>query len=265
MAIKGQSSVEQVALRLLLDNAYEEFFHTLQSVGARFVLWGSFSSAEELQQHYFLAKGKKHILDARRSKSLSQEDADLKDLVEELAGEAEQYVAWVRKHSRQPILVEMLISYCTAFENCLKRAALVFALADKKKLGLDDQVFVLGDEYKKTQKFVQEQWKPARGSGRSTAEVFFDSQILNRRAVASQFKLIPMDEREWVTCRAAFQVRNALVHQLGVPSESIEIAGDCLHAGSEMQLTPKQIMEVRRAFLVLLRGFDPGTRLLDLL
>lgn len=265
MPVKSQSSVEQVALRLLLDNAYEEFSHTLQSVGARFVLWGSFSSAKELQQHYFLAKGKKHILDARRSKSLSQEDADLKDLVEGFAGEAEQYAAWVRKHSGQPILGEMLISYCTAFENCLKKVALVFALAEKKKLGLDDQVFVLGEEYKKTLKFVQDQWKPAKGTGQGTAEVFFESQILNRGAIASQFKLIPMDASEWVTCRSAFQVRNALVHQLGIPTELIEIGDESHYPASPMQLTRKEIWAVRQAFLALLRGFDPSTRLLDLL
>ena len=254
---QGQHGVEQVALSRLLDNAYEEFSQALHSVGARFVLWGSFKGALELQQHYFSAKDKKHLLDGRRSRSLSQKDLELKELVEELAQEAEEFATWALKQDRQPILREMLTSYCAAFEACLKNVALVFALAERKKQGLDDQVFVPGDEFRKTLRSIQDQWIAARGRERSTAETFFESQVLSKEAIATRFSFLSLTAPEWVTCRAAFQARNALVHQLGRPSESIEIAGECHHAGWEIQLTTKQLQEVRRAFLNILEPVNP--------
>lgn len=147
----SQASVEQVALRHLLDNAYEDFKQSLHSAAARFVLWGSFKDSDELVNHYFSAKSRKDLTDGRRSsKSLTEQEMAFRNSVEIGAFEAFQYVSWARKHGGQPILREMLIAYCTAFENCLKNIALVFALANIKKHGIEDQVFVPSEQFRKT-------------------------------------------------------------------------------------------------------------------
>ena len=246
-----------MALSHLLHNAYEEFSQSLHSIGARLVLWASFKNAAELQQHYFSAKGKNHILDGRRSKSLSSQEIDLKELVESSALEAEEFVDWARAHGGQPFLREMLISYCSAFETCLKNVALVFALAEKKQQGLDGQVFVPGDEFRRTLRDIQDKWKDARDGERSTAEGFFELKILSANPTTARFEFLPMSAPEWLVCRAAFQARNALVHQLGRPTTSIEIADQTLHPGWEIELSTKQLQAVREAFLRILWPISP--------
>jgi hypothetical protein len=254
--------VEQVALSHLLNNAYEEFKLSVHSASARFVLWGSFRDAADLKQHYFAAKNKKHILDGRRSaKSFSPSDSNLKEVVELGAAEAEAYVDWVREQNGQPILREMLVSYCTVFENCLKNVALVFLLANKKKQGLGGLVFVPGDEFRKALHSIQDRWRTAGSAEKSRAEQFFDSNIQSVNVDCSRFKFLPMSAPEWSTCRAAYQSRNALVHQLGRPIETLEIDGTPLPAGWEIQLTPAQLLAVQRSFEKILWPLDPLNQL----
>lgn len=250
-----------MVLNHLLTNAYEEFSQSLHSIGARFVLWGSFKNAAELQQHYFLANNKKFLLDGRRTKSLSTEEIVLKELVEYAASEAEEFFTWARSHGRQPLIREILISYCSAFEACLKNVALVLALAKNKKQGLQGQVFVPGDEFRRTLRDIQAKWKNLRGGDLSTAESFFESEILSAASVASHLKFLPMTAPEWLVCRAAFQARNAVVHQLGRPTITIEIAGKPLPAGWEIELSTKQVQEVRKAFLQILWPISPLAQL----
>lgn len=258
MVSEDKPRVEQVALSHVLDNAYEEFEFSVQSVSARFVLWGSFRDAADLQFNYFEAKDKKHLLDGRRTaKSLRAEELTLKEDVEFAAAEAEKYVAWVRKHGGQPILREMLVSYCTAFENCLKNVALVFALANKKTQGLNGQVFIPGDQYRNALHDIRDRWRAAGSADRSRAEQFFESEIQRVNVDSDRFKFLPINSPEWDVCRAAYQARNALVHQLGRPSETIEIDGSPLPAGWEIQLTPKHLLAVQQAFKTILWPLDP--------
>lgn len=253
-----QSSPEQVALQHLLDSAYEEFQQSLHSGAARFVLWASFKDSVALQRHYFEAKDKKHLLDGRRSpKNLTAQEAELKDFVEGAASEAEQYVAWARSLHGQPILREMLVSYCSAFECCLKNLALVLRIAKGKKNGLSGQVFVPGDEFRRTLREIQGKWSESGERGRSRAENFFESEIVGNEVSGGRFRFLSMDSPEWLVCRSAFQVRNAVVHQLGRPSEPISIAGEDLHAGWEIQLSSKQLRAVQRAFLGILSPLNP--------
>ena len=255
---EDKPSVEQVALSHLLDNAYEEFQLSVHSASARLVLWGSFSDAADLRLNYFAAKDKKHLLDGRRSaKSLGTEELALKEVVELGAAEAEEYVAWARKHGGQPIFREMLISYCTAFENCLKNVALVFALANKKAQGLGGQVFVPGDQFRNALHDIQARWRAAGSTERSRAEQFFDVEIVRVNVDPARFNFLPMNAPEWCACRAAYQVRNALVHQLGRPTETVEIDGTPLPAGWEIQLSQKQLFAVQRAFKKILWPLDP--------
>jgi hypothetical protein len=211
-----------------------------------------------LQQNYFAAKDKKHLLDGRRSaKSFSTEEAALKATVEFGAAEAEEYIAWVRKHDGQPILREMLISYCTAFENCLKNVALVFSLANKKTQGLNGQVFVPGEQFRNALHDIDDRWRAAGSAEAGRAEQFFDSEIQRINVDSARFKFLPTNAFEWHACRAAFQARNALVHSLGRPFQTIEIDGTPLPAGWEIHLSPKQLSAVEGAFKKILWPLSP--------
>ena len=251
-------------LNNLLDNAYKEFTHSVHSVGARIVLWGSFKDSDHLQKNYFSARDKKHLSDARRSKkSLSDEEARQKRAVEIFSSMAQEYRDWARQNDKQPILREMLVSYCSAFEACLKNVALVFALAKNKKGDLQKQVFVPGDEFRRTLSDVKENWNASgkdaavKDGVRSRAEHFFFCHIADVNPDVNLFKFLPMEAEAWRTCHAAFLARNAIVHQLGRPEKQIEIAGETLHPLWDMDLSTNQLIAVEKAFREIIFPIDP--------
>ena len=254
---------EQVALSHLLDNAYIEFKQSVHSAGARFVLWGSFKDAADLQKNYLSAKEKKQLSDARRNaKSLSENEVLLKAAVEAAAIEAEEYRSWARQHSAQPILREMLVSYCSAFEACLKNVALVFSLANIKVQSLERQVFVPSDQFRKTLSDVKDKWRASGDADRSRAECFFSKHIAGCNPDLKRFSFLPSDAHEWRTCHAAFLARNAIVHQLGRPSVQIVLADEVIHPGWEIDLSLKQLQAVKDAFHTILNPLDPFNLLL---
>ncbi|MFC7460694.1 hypothetical protein [Hydrogenophaga defluvii] len=246
--------MEQVPLRRLLENAYEQFSQSLHSANARFVLWASFRDADDLQQHYFSTKGKLHLVDKRRNElSLTDDELVLKNVVQRSSIEAAEYVEWARLQNGQPILQEMLVSYCSAFEACLKNVALVCKLASSKRGGLDDQVFVPGPQFSRVVRELKDAWNDARPDDeKSRAEVFFESFIQSCSHPDSNINILHSTSPEWSVCRSAFVLRNAIVHQLGRPSQQVELGLSTFHPGWEMQLTPKDVDFVKNALLRIL-------------
>lgn len=262
MGAASQESPEQVALDRLLENAYEEFQQTLLSAGARFVLWGSFSNADVLVENYLRSKGKEQLLDKRRtSKSRTAEENELLDILNWAAQEAQDYVTWVRKRDAQPILREILISYCSGFEACLKNISLVFGLAQKKRRGLDDQVFVPGDQFKSALQDVERAWGASGDYDRFRAQVFFEDHIAQKNPDPGRFVFSTCTE-DWDVCRAAFRLRNAIVHQLSRPTEQEVIGSDVFPARWEIDLKPASVKLVSESMSGILKPFGPAVHLL---
>lgn len=237
---------EQVALSLLLESAHQEFEHAVKSIGPRFLLWGSFDSAEVLAENYFKAKKKNRLADGRRTaRSFSSDESRLKRTVGIAAAQAWEYVEWANQLDRQPILRDCLVSYCAAFEACLKNVALVFKLAKKKPRGISDQVFVPGDEFKRYLKEISDDWEKC-GQDREAFrfKAFFDQFIclVNPAPDLYPFPNSPDDNlTHWQICQAAVKLRNAVVHQLGRPSEQESIGDDVFPAMWEVELKARHL------------------------
>jgi hypothetical protein len=246
---EATNAVEQVSLRLLFDNVREEFQQSLHSVAARFVLWGSFSDSFSLQNNYFEAKDKRQLIDRRRTeKSLTVDELYLKDLVAEYADEADKFRNWLVYKNRQPLLNEMLISYCTAFEACLKNTALVFSLA--KNNGMDYQVFVPSPEFKKFLKEIKKNWNSREAdSSKSRIISFFDDFIKIPNPLPGEFKFLDTSSPQWAICAEAFKLRNAIVHQLGRPSEQLIIGNSVFSPAEPAELKAEDLELIRVAML----------------
>lgn len=69
-------------------------------------------------------------------------------------------------------------------------------------------------------------------------------------------------EKDWDVCTAAFQVRNANVHNLGVMPSTVSLGSLELHASWLIELTQTALAEVGDAFSKILEPF--GFTLLEL-
>lgn len=256
----NHKKTEQMALSHLLDVAWDEFDKSLLSAGARFVLWGSVSSEEALATSYLVSKGKSKLTDGRRTeKSRTSEENDLVDAVNSAANDICTYVKWAKNHGGgQPILRDALVSYCVAFETCLKNVAVAFTLANARPNGLDGVAFIPDDEFKKTLKLVKDGWKSSNISGQFRAKVFFTRFLVEGNPTPTRFSFgdAPNDEA-WNDCCAAFDLRNAIVHQMARPSEQLNIANTVFDTHREIELTAKHLRVVGDAMRTVLSPLDP--------
>lgn len=251
---------EQMGLNHLLEIAWNEFENSLLSAGARFVLWGSFSTEGALAASYLKAKGKSKLIDGRRTEqSRTSEENDLVEAVNAAAHDINTYVDWARNHGGgQPILREALVSYCVAFESFLKNVALIFALAKSRPNGLDGVAFVPDDEFKKTLKQVKDGWKMSNDSGQFRARVFFTKYLNDSNPSPKRFLFdVEKDKDAWGDCQAAFDLRNAIVHQMARPSEQVTLAATVFKIHHEIELTPKHLSVVGKSMKRVLSPLDP--------
>jgi hypothetical protein len=251
---------EQMGLNHLLEIAWDEFDKSLLSAGSRFVLWGSFSTEGVLAASYLAAKGKSKLIDGRRTeKSRTSEENDLVEAVNIAAHDISTYVGWARNHGGgQPILREALVSYCVAFEAVLKNVALIFALAKSRPNGLDGVAFVPDNEFKRTLKLVKDGWKASNVSGQFRAKVFFTKFLNDGNPSPNRFLFdAEQDNDAWGDCWAAFDLRNAIVHQMARPSEQVTLAGTFFEIHREIELTPKHLRVVGESMRRVLSPLDP--------
>jgi hypothetical protein len=259
MAIEGKRC-EQVALSRLLDIAWGDFDKSLLSAGARFVLWRSFSSKEALIANHLSARGKSNLLDGRRTeKSRTDEENNLIAAVDDAASEAIAYLDWARNHGGgQPILRESLVSYCFAFEGCLKNVAVAFALAETRPDKLKGIAFVPDEEFKNVLKKVKLDWKNCGASGKFRARVFFDEFIFKRNPDIHRYPFYERtSDEDWEVCQAAFDLRNAIVHQMSRPTEQINLAGTIFDPHCEIELKMTHLRAARISMKKLLDSLDP--------
>ncbi len=252
-------ATEQIALRLFLESSYEDFSRTLLSTNALFVLWGSFIDADDLAKRYLKLKGKSELADQRRSAaSLPKTDVSLRNQVQTASTEAADFLEWARQNGGgQPLLRESLVRYCTAFETCLKNVALSFRLASELQLTLDGAVFVPSRQFSRTLKDVTEQWSQSRDRERSRAAVFFDESIVQVNPEPLRYRFLPSDNEEWTSCSAAFELRNAVVHELARPARQIELGESIFEPRVEIELRTSDLAMVRKSMERILFPLDP--------
>lgn len=249
-----------MGLSHLLELAWDDFDKSLLSAGARFVLWGSFSTEEALAVRYLAAKGKSKLIDGRRTEaSRTSEENDLVEAVNTAAHSINTYLAWARNHGGgQPILREALVSYCVAFEACLKNVAVVFALAKSRPNGVDGVAFVPDNEFKKALKLVKDGWKSSNIEGQFRAKVFFTDFLIDSNPSPKRFPFgAELDSKAWDDCQVAFDLRNAIVHQMARPSEQLTLAETVFEIHREIELTLKHLRVVGESMKNVLSPLNP--------
>lgn len=243
--------VEQIALKHLLVNAYEEFHQGLHSAASRIVLWGALSTKDELVKNYFRSKGRLELIDKRRTeKTRNSVENSLIYSVENAANQAMEYVSYLRINRAQPMLREMTVSYCTLFENLLKNVALVYLLAQDKKQGIADHVFVPGDQFKKALLQIQNDW---RFNSRLD---FFTKSIVEKcpKEMADYFK---KNDDSWEVIESAIKLRNAIVHQFSRPTEQETIGNMVFAAMQEIELSTQVLSKIEDAMRIITDPFSP--------
>lgn len=256
MKIPVPKPIEQVALGRLIENAYETFEKSLLSVGGRIVLWGSFTDDKQLADQYFSSKGKTYLLDRRRR--LANSDSDFKEAIEYAASEAFEYIKWARERGGQPILHESLVTYCAAFENCLKTIAVAFLLAEGSGSGdLSKQIFVPGQELVRARIAMDKAWERSSQYDSPRVRVFFENEIRAKNPVKAPFTFSDVSDEDWSICGSAFKLRNAILHSMGRPSEQIQLGDDIFHPGWDIELSVQSLRTVKNGLLTALTPFGP--------
>lgn len=263
---------EQFSAERLIDRVWVEFNRKTLSQGAIYVLWSGFETAEELTHRYFIAKGDRGLLDGRRH--LSAEDEERVSGIKELADQVVEYRNWARGESGDLLLRDILVGYCSAFENSLKSVALAFSVAAECQ-GNISIALMSAERLIQLRREVRKSWSKQawlnRESSRSTAEAFFAEEILRRNPdpnrwpfknprtedplYFAKYKVSTKDY--WADVAEAFKLRNKIVHQNGYLDEYIEIADRAMHVGEEVQVDVKVVQRVREAFLALLGPLNP--------
>ena len=263
---------EQVALSRLIENAYDGFEKNLLSTSSRVVLWGSFSDADQLARQFLEAGGRKllegqgrlHLLDRRRKAAPG--DESFLEQVEAAAADAFDYLAWVRERQSQPIWHEILVGYCSAFENCLKTVGIAFRLARESQVdGLKRQISVPGQELNGARRATEKEWKHAANKESPRVKAFFEQAIRAQNPSEDCYRFPELDEMKWDICSSAFQLRNAIVHSQARPFVQVELGSRTFHAGDEIELNVTDLSLVASTFKEILRPLSPQACLDDLL
>ena len=270
----------------MIESAWNELKQRMLSQSALYVLWGSVTSAEDLTERYLTAKGERHLLDQRRH--LSESEKDRLENARASAQQAFEYLLWARGESGDPMLRDIVVGYCTAFENALKSVALAFEVAHfhERQKGT---VFIPAQDFSSLRRRVQKAWKNCSNfPDGSTAEQFFKAEILAKNPQPKRWVFKSVDDEgpppvvssgagpglkykidaiqwlrknsskaNWLTVGTAFKIRHKIVHQNGYIDERLEIADKSLFEGDDIQLDAAIVRRVHAAFLSLMDPIRP--------
>jgi len=245
---------EQLTVNLLFNRAHDDFIQAIKSASVEFILWRSFESAEELKKNYLKNRDKKHLTDHRRKKSES--DRKFLNLLEIHCEAAAAHQTWLENDDRQPILRETIVRYCTALENFLKKIALGLIFAKKSLKGLEQVFFIPSADFRKIRKEVNDAWDSADKNERQ--KNFFEEQIIFRN-LNDKFNFDLISDKEWLSVKSAFELRNAFVHQFGILSHEIQIFedGSRYFAGHKPEISPTDLEKLSSIFLKFSIPFCP--------
>ena len=252
----------------MLDRVWRDFDMRLLSVGATYTLWGSLTTVDDLVMRYCEAKNLKSILD-RRKRLTEQQQEQLEEIQSRAAG-AILFRNWAREDDGRPILRDMLVAYCVAFESAIKAVALAFSLA-KQTQDWRLPFFLPPRAIKGAAKKVYEDWDKVGGRGDLNSRVvsFYRESILvqNPDKKTWPFAAPESDEnsewhlskrQQWLDIETAFRLRNDIVHSSGVRGhERLDVHNESFHPREELALTTVTIRSVERAFRGVLDPLNP--------
>jgi hypothetical protein len=252
---------EQVTLEFVIKEAHGQFSKTMLSTRTKVILIGGFKDEATAIKAY-LARARPNV---DRRKNLSDDDAQYVRAVEQYAESARKYVEWIRNDGGHAIWREALVAYCTAFENCLKAIALaLYLLEQRPKEGLSSQILVPSSELSAARRIISKRWSE-EDFEIPRVRRFFEHYLTtptSDRFFPGVTK--PIDDSIWDICSAAFQVRNALVHNLGFMPQTVQLGEVTLHASWEVELTQTALKSVAEAFDRVLQPFGTDGFLLIL-
>jgi hypothetical protein len=255
--------VEQIAIERLLDNAYETFDQQLLSISGTIVLWGSVGSSDELRDRYLSNKGKKTLLDRRHRQTVDEENEWID--FDNAARDAWDYLQWAKKHSGQPIARESLIAYFTAFENCLKSIATAFLVASHGEAKrVDGQIFIPLLALNKARRKIGELWRSREYRDGPKGKLFFENEIVQKNSFPSHYVFHPIGKDIWDRIGAAYKVRNAIAHSMGLATDQFDFGGRSLYPGDEIEVEAKSLKTLAEDFRKLLNPFRTEPSMDDL-
>jgi hypothetical protein len=242
---------EQLSLSRLIEVTTDDFDNGLKSW--QFSLLASHSKIKAIELAKILAKDRGlELFDGRRR--LDESERKKRDYLEEIAEFADDYAGWVRERGIQPLLRDLLVGQCVAFENFLKTIGVASTLASKDKRSLSRLIFVPSEEFRSAHKEVNRWWKDQRDS---RAEEFVKHFVLGRSVLTSSYSgLGRINLSRWSAIwDEAFRLRNAIVHSRARPDQQIEIGDEVFNPFEEALITEFTLRSIDQAFRVVADGF----------
>lgn len=248
-----ETSHEQFSPEIWVERAYHDFSMAMIGTTAQLVLIGGFENEQTATKAWL--KRRRPGIDRRRK--LSPTDANLVEFIEDSAADTSKYVEWLRTEEGQPLYRNALVSYCEAFENCLKKIAVSFNLVEcSSKIGGPAQIIVTSKDFKVARRKIETSWKQATDQDEPRVKVFFESCVRSSPPPRSYPNLSdPISDETWDTCGAAFQIRNKVLHTFGYVDRTIYLGATTLHAGDTLELSLSDLRRVREAFDIVLSPF----------
>ena len=253
MKIDPKASHEQFSPEIWVERAYRDFSMAMIATTAQLILIGGFENEQTAIKAYL--KRKHPGIDRRRK--LSQTDSNLVEFIEDCGADTRKYVEWLRTEDGQPLFRSAVVSYCEAFENCLKKIAVAFNLIEcTSKIGGPAQIIVTSNDFKVARRRIEGYWKQATDQDEPRVKVFFESCVRSSAPPCSYPSLSKLiSEETWDTCGAAFQIRNKVLHTFGYVDRTIDLGSTTLHAGDTLELVLRDLRRVREAFDLVLSPF----------
>lgn len=250
----NQDEFFSLTIEEMLDKAFCDLEYALQSLGSLFVLWGSFSSEDDLRKNYLNAKGKSYLLDRRRTaKSLSDQDINLINAIDEAVADAHRYHQHLTDTERQPLMRNLVVQYSSAVEDFLKRICIAQLLYDNEP-SLNARV--RQKNFNKAVKDATTSWRRAQNGGQSTARIFFTNHLHNGFPDETRWS-VGTEDSDWEIIDSAFSIRNVIIHRCGRPNEIISLSHITFLPNQEVCITSTLIGEIRSAIdRLFLRGYD---------
>lgn len=239
------SAPESISPLLALHGASERLDAEMLSAGALVVLWAAAADERALVDGFLRQKGPGwcELMDRRRK--LTQEQQDRLEMVDAYAAEASEFYKRVKDEEWQPVLRDVLIRYCTAFEHFLKSVALTLRVCDGD---LDRQVFPRTHEIERKRAAVRTEWDNSRSSGLAS---FFERSVLAYWPTSIEDALRSRDVRTSLahcpSMDAAFGIRNALVHNGGKIRMNLELGSFRFQVGDDAVLELPLLSATKRA------------------
>gem|GEM_PF-4451531 len=233
----------------------DDFDHSLKAW--RFVLLAIHSGVGGDDHARSLAKSRKlSLFDGRRI--LSHMDRMKLEYLEEIASSADEFVAWARERELQPILRDLLVAQCTAFENFLKSIRVAARLASTKGRSFDSQIFVPDKEFQKAHKEINKLWSDIRNSTKDgQLEAFTQQMFVECPAMTAEYERWRKIDVKRLTLLwdDTFRLRNSIVHSRARPVEKIELDSEEFWPFDEAQVSETTLLTVDKAFRVALDCF----------